>query len=144
MPATTAPTSNSTTNDRRNARPTMASSFEASSSSFLSAGSLLMARKLDQDLAESTTVVRPLPESDNERGGGVAADVSRRTWLRSRQRISADLRRRLRFRGSTRESSRGNLSPSERAGLRGNSSLTRAGLNLILFHSVNYGKNRAL
>ena len=49
----------------------MASSFEASSSSFRSGGSLLMARRLDQDLAESTTVVRPLPESDNERGGVV-------------------------------------------------------------------------
>src|SRR5207249_1644942 len=39
----------------------------------------------------------------NERGLSmnlVAADVSRRTWLLSRQRISADSRRRLRFRGS--------------------------------------------
>src|SRR2546430_7360983 len=33
----------------------------------------------------------------------VAADVSRRTCLVSRQRISADSRRRLRFRGSTLE-----------------------------------------
>src|SRR5438309_7571093 len=103
MPATTAPTSNSTTNDRRNARPTMATSFEASSSSFRSGGSLLMARKFDTDYEESTTVVRPLRESDNERGGAiciwvgrasarvgssvVAADVSRRTWVLSRQRI---------------------------------------------------------
>src|SRR2546423_13149969 len=122
----------------------MASSFEASWSSFRSGGSLLMARKLDTDHAESTTVVRSLPESDNERGGAVAADVSRRTCLLSRQRISADSRRRLRFRSSTRESSGGNRSPSERAGLRGKSSFTRAGLNLILFHSSNYGKNGAL
>ena len=40
----------------------------------------------------------------------VAADVSRRTSLLSSLRISADSRRRLRFRHSTRESFRGNLS----------------------------------
>ena len=42
----------------------------------------------------------------------VAADVSRRTDLLSRQRISADSRRPLRFRSSSRESFRGNLSLS--------------------------------
>src|SRR2546426_11020536 len=40
----------------------------------------------------------------------VAADVSRRICLFSRQRISADSRRRLRFRGLMREIFRGNLS----------------------------------
>jgi len=40
----------------------------------------------------------------------VVADVSRRICLFSRQRISADSRRRLRFRGLMREIFRGNLS----------------------------------
>jgi hypothetical protein len=50
----------------------------------------------------------------------VAADVSWRTCLLSRQRISADSRRRLRFRGSTRESSRGNPPARNEQGERGN------------------------
>src|SRR5205823_14992254 len=62
--------------------------------------------KKESDRPEMAPLLSPPHEPDL-----VAADVSRRICLLSRQRISADSRRRLRFRGSTRESFRGNLSP---------------------------------
>src|SRR5437764_12298575 len=61
--------------------------------------------KKESDRPEMAPLLSPPHEPDL-----VAADVSRRICLLSRQRISADSRRRLRFRGSTRESFRGNLS----------------------------------